>query len=271
MSADDLYATLGVQRDANASSIKKAYLKAARQTHPDRNPGDEDAKARFQAIGRAYATLSDPEKKSVYDAAGIVDDQASAPGGVGWYEFWRDFYTQVTTDKLDKLAAEYRGSAEEDADLRAAYLSSKGNMDKIIDAVMLCSADDEPRFRQKLDAWIADGSLPRLAAFASEPDAKKRRRQEKAAKEAKEAEELKKKLGLGSGPGDLASAIVARQSSRQQGQADFFSSMEAKYGGTKKKGAAKQAEDNDPLDDAAFAAAQQRMLSSGNNKKQGRR
>ena len=83
MSADDLYATLGVQRDAHASSIKKAYLKAARQTHPDRNPGDEDAKARFQAIGRAYATLSDPEKKSVYDAAGIVAEASPGAGAAG--------------------------------------------------------------------------------------------------------------------------------------------------------------------------------------------
>ena len=123
-----------------------------------------------------------------------------------------------------------RGSAEEEADLRTAYTSSKGSMAKILDNIMHCTADDELRFREKLESWIADGSLPRFAAFACESDAKKRRRQEKAAKEAKEAEELKKKLGIGDGPDALTNAIIARQQSRQNQQADFFSSLEAKYG-----------------------------------------
>lgn len=275
--ADDLYATLEISRDADAAAIKKAYLTLARQTHPDRNPGDETAKARFQAIGRAYATLSDPEKKSVYDSAGIVDDQGTAPGGVGWYDFWRDFYTRVTTEKLDKLAAAYRGSAEEEADLRTAYTSSKGSMAKILDNIMHCTADDELRFREKLESWIADGSLPRFAAFACESDAKKRRRQEKAAKEAKEAEELKKKLGIGDGPDALTNAIIARQQSRQNQQADFFSSLEAKYGaggtgikkgkkGSKKAGGPSSAMDEDPLDDAAFQEMQKKMLASSGKK-----
>ena len=80
---DDLYATLGVSRDADAAAIKRAYLQLARDTHPDRCPGDEGANARFQAIGRAYATLRDPEKRRLYDAAGIVDDGAGPPTGSG--------------------------------------------------------------------------------------------------------------------------------------------------------------------------------------------
>ena len=56
----DLYALLQVARDADAAAIKKAYLKMAREVHPDRNPGDDDANSRFQALGRAYNVLRDP-------------------------------------------------------------------------------------------------------------------------------------------------------------------------------------------------------------------
>ena len=49
--------------------------------------------------------------------------------------------------------------------------------------MMHSTIDDEPRFREQIDAWFADGSVPRLAKYDSEPDAKKRRRQAKAAKE----------------------------------------------------------------------------------------
>ena len=80
--SENLYETLKVSRDADEAAIKKAYLKLARDTHPDRCPGDEAAKERFQAIGRAYAVLKDPEKKKVYDASGIVDEE-SGGGGSG--------------------------------------------------------------------------------------------------------------------------------------------------------------------------------------------
>ena len=70
--APDLYATLGVSRDADAASIKRAYLKLARETHPDKNPGDADANDRFQALGRAYAILRDEEKRKLYDKIGAA-------------------------------------------------------------------------------------------------------------------------------------------------------------------------------------------------------
>ena len=86
--SEDLYETLKVPRDADEAAIKKAYLKLARDTHPDRCPGDEAAKERFQAIGRAYAVLKDPEKKKVYDASGIVDEESGDFKTM--YDFWRD-------------------------------------------------------------------------------------------------------------------------------------------------------------------------------------
>ena len=61
----DFYATLGVAKDADAASIKKAYRKLARTHHPDANAGKD---ARFKEIGEAYSVLSDPEQRKQYDA-----------------------------------------------------------------------------------------------------------------------------------------------------------------------------------------------------------
>ena len=70
----DLYGTLGVKNDADASEIKKAYKKLASKYHPDKNPDDPKAKTMFQAIQEAYEILSDPEKRKRYDETGEMDD-----------------------------------------------------------------------------------------------------------------------------------------------------------------------------------------------------
>jgi len=65
----DYYAALGVAKDAESSAIKKAYRKLAREVHPDKNPGDAKAEARFKEVSEAYDVLSDTTKRKEYDEA----------------------------------------------------------------------------------------------------------------------------------------------------------------------------------------------------------
>src|ERR671939_40796 len=65
----DYYAALGVAKNADGATIKKAYRKLARDLHPDKNPGNAEAEARFKDVSEAYDVLSDPAKRKEYDEA----------------------------------------------------------------------------------------------------------------------------------------------------------------------------------------------------------
>ena len=78
----DPYSVLGISRDADASEIKKSYRRLAMKFHPDRNPDDTEAEAKFKEVSHAYEVLSDPEKKSNYDSYGDPDGRPQGfPGG----------------------------------------------------------------------------------------------------------------------------------------------------------------------------------------------
>src|SRR5579875_2424370 len=89
----DYYEVLGVPRNASEADIKKAYRKLARQYHPDRNPGDKQAEARFKEVQEAYEVLNDKAKRAQYDRFGFAgpgfggQGPFRAEGGPAGFEF----------------------------------------------------------------------------------------------------------------------------------------------------------------------------------------
>src|SRR4030081_229465 len=80
-SRPDHYATLGVNKKATPEEIKKAYRKLARKYHPDRNPDDKQAEARFKEISQAHDVLGDPEKRKQYASGSGPFASGAGPGG----------------------------------------------------------------------------------------------------------------------------------------------------------------------------------------------
>ncbi|MDE6507468.1 MAG: molecular chaperone DnaJ [Alistipes sp.] len=77
----DYYEVLGVEKNANADEIKKAYRKAAIKYHPDKNPGDKQAEEKFKEAAEAYDVLSNPDKRARYDQFGHAGMNGAAGGG----------------------------------------------------------------------------------------------------------------------------------------------------------------------------------------------
>jgi len=97
--ATDLYTVLGVDKKATPEEIKKAYRKLARQYHPDRNPGDLAAEARFKAISGAYDTLGDAEKRKQYDRSGPLGGSAGGAAAGGFSDIG-DIFSNLFGDRV---------------------------------------------------------------------------------------------------------------------------------------------------------------------------
>ena len=79
----DYFKVLGVERGADADTVKRAFRKLARQYHPDVNPGDKSAEAKFKEVSEAYEVLSDPDKRRRYEQFGQYWTQAGGASGMG--------------------------------------------------------------------------------------------------------------------------------------------------------------------------------------------
>ncbi len=122
----DLYDLLGLPKGATLIEIKRSYRRLARKYHPDINPGDNAAEARFKEITRAYETLSDPDRRLRYDAAGSSAEQTTITFGFEGFDFsgsgqsaastFGDLFAEVFTQRQD---GRFRQSAERGADLHA--------------------------------------------------------------------------------------------------------------------------------------------------------
>ncbi|MCQ8239385.1 molecular chaperone DnaJ [Rhizosaccharibacter radicis] len=103
MAKQDFYATLGVARDASADDLKKAYRKLAMKYHPDRNPGDTAAEAKFKELNEAYDILKDDQKRAAYDRFGHAAFEGGGPGAGGFGGFeggLGDIFDQMFGDMM---------------------------------------------------------------------------------------------------------------------------------------------------------------------------
>ncbi len=117
----DFYTTLGVSKDASADDLKRAYRKLAMQHHPDRNPGDKQAEAKFKELNEAYDVLKDDQKRAAYDRFGhAAFEQAGAGAGgfSGGFPFGEgggglgDIFDQMFGDITGRRGGRARGGAD---------------------------------------------------------------------------------------------------------------------------------------------------------------
>jgi molecular chaperone DnaJ len=125
--SDDYYELLSVPRDADEAALKSAFRKAAMKWHPDRNPGDAAAEAKFKEINEAYAVLSDPQKRAAYDRygkAGLGQGGMGGPGGFGAGDVG-DIFETVFGDVFGDIFGNRRGGGRSGpargADLRMDF------------------------------------------------------------------------------------------------------------------------------------------------------
>src|ERR1700712_3168921 len=87
MAKQDYYTTLGVARVCSADDLKKAYRKLAMQYHPDRNPNDKAAEAKFRESAETYEILKDDQKRAAYDRYGHAAFEQNGAAGAGGFNF----------------------------------------------------------------------------------------------------------------------------------------------------------------------------------------
>lgn len=105
MAKRDYYELLGVARGASDAELKSAFRKLAMQHHPDKNPGDAGAEAKFKELNEAYQVLSDPQRRQAYDRFGHAAFDGPGGGGQG---FGDDFGSSMA-DIFDDLFGEFMG------------------------------------------------------------------------------------------------------------------------------------------------------------------
>ena len=159
----DYYEVLGIDRNASASEIKKAYRKLAKKYHPDTNPGDKEAEAKFKEVTEAYEILSDSEKKAQYDQYGHAAFEQGAGGfnggGFGGFDFggdMGDIFGDIFGDFFGGGGARRRGN---DGPMKGANLRTSVRI-TFEEAVFGCEKEIEMVLKDECATCHGTGAKP---------------------------------------------------------------------------------------------------------------
>ena len=176
----DYYEVLGVQKDAEASAIKKAYRKLAKKYHPDTNAGNPQAEQKFKEVTEAYTILSDPEKRKLYDTYGPMAfeegfskeaaDRAGRTGGYSTFHFGGDESDGWWGDMFDQFFGKehhtggYWDEVRRGSDARAQVSIHFDEAALGCEKVIRLKKEDgsETRLKVQIPAGIDDGGTIRL-------------------------------------------------------------------------------------------------------------
>ncbi|KAL7064671.1 hypothetical protein AAHC03_04614 [Spirometra sp. Aus1] len=187
--------------------VKRAFYKKSLKYHPDRHGHQKKSEAteRFQVLSAAFRILNNKETRAIYDET-------------------------VTSEAIADYAAKYHGSKEERDDLIELYNKHKGDMDAIMDSMILAEATDEDRIRKLIEDLLAEKVLEPLDAFVNEPPKKRAKRLRRALKEANDCAKEKKRASKKDASADsLVLALQANQKRRLAESENLLDRLTDKY------------------------------------------
>ncbi len=158
----DYYEVLGVSRDASDDDLKKAYRQLAKKYHPDMNPGDKDAEAKFKEASEAYGVLSDPEKRRQYDQFGHAAFDQTAGGG-GGFDFSgmdvNDIFSSFFGDGFDFFGGGSRRTRSANAPAKGANLRTSVRI-SFQEAVFGCKKEIQLNLKDPCPTCGGTGAKP---------------------------------------------------------------------------------------------------------------
>ena len=157
----DYYEVLGVPKDADDAALKKAYRVLAKKYHPDANPGDKEAEAKFKEASEAYSVLSDPEKRRQYDQFGhaAFDGGAGGAGGFGGFDFSGADMGDIFGDIFGDFFGGGRSRGRSNGPMRGANLRT-GVRITFEEAVFGCQKEIELNLKDECPKCHGTGAKP---------------------------------------------------------------------------------------------------------------
>lgn len=155
----DYYEVLGVDKNADEATLKRAYREMAKKYHPDMHPGDKDAEAKFKEASEAYAVLSDADKRRQYDQFGHAAFEGGM-GGAGGFDFSGMDFSDIFGDIFgDFFGGGYRSRGSSNGPMRGANLRTSVRI-KFEEAAFGCEKEIELVLKDECPTCKGSGAKP---------------------------------------------------------------------------------------------------------------